>query len=146
MYSRRKGKSGSKKPVQKIAPWVKYKPEELEEIVVKLAKQGYQSAQIGTILRDQYGVPSVKIKGLKIAEIMKKHSIYPEFPEDMMNLMRKAVSLHKHLSKHKKDSTSKRGLELTESKIRRLAKYYKRKGLIPKDWKYNIDRVKLIVR
>ena len=102
MYSRRKGKSGSKKPVQKIAPWVTYKPEELEEIVVKLAKQGYQSAQIGTILRDQYGVPTVRIKGLKIAQIMKKHNLYPEFPEDMMNLMKKAVKLHKHLAKTKR--------------------------------------------
>jgi len=146
MYSRRKGKSGSKKPVQKIAPWVTYKPEELEEIVVKLAKQGYQSAQIGTILRDQYGVPTVRIKGLKIAQIMKKHNLYPEFPEDMMNLMKKAVKLHKHLAKNKKDTTSKRGLELTESKIRRLAKYYKRKGVIPQDWKYDINKVKLIVR
>lgn len=146
MYSRRKGKSGSKKPLQKIAPWVKYKQNEIEEIVIKLAKKGYQSAQIGGVLRDQYGIPTVKISKLKITDIMKNHKVYSEFPEDIFNLMKRAVNLHSHLEKNKRDYTSKRGLEITESKIRRLAKYYKTKGIIESKWKYDIDKARLLVK
>ena len=148
MYSRKKGKSGSKKPLQRIAPWVRYKPNEVEEIVIKLAKKEMQSAKIGTILRDQYGIPSARlVTKKKITQIMKEHKVYhTPYPEDMFNLLKKAVNLAAHLQKNKKDYTSKRGLEITESKIRRLGKYYKRKGVLPKDWKYDLEKAKLIVR
>ncbi len=147
MYARKRGKSGSKKPLQKIAPWVIYKPQEIEEIIVKLAKQGYQSAQIGLILRDQYGIPSVKVTNKKsITQILKERKLYPEIPEDLFNLLKKAVNLRKHLEKNKKDYSSKRGLELTESKIRRLVKYYKKRKVLPEDWKYDPEKAKLLVR
>lgn len=146
MYSRKKGKSGSKKPVQKVAPWMKYKPQELEEIVVKLAKEGMQSAQIGLVLRDQYGVPSVRMSKLRVAGILKKNSIRTELPEDMVNLIKRAGTLNTHLSRNKTDYTSKRGLEITESKIRRLAKYYKREGKIPANWKWDLERAKLLAK
>jgi len=150
MYARKKGKSGSKKPMQKIAPWVKYKKEEMEEIIVKLAKKGHSSSEIGLILRDHYGVPSVRVKELhnkeRIAEIMRKHNAYPPLPEDMFNLLKKAVDLHAHMEKNRRDYTSKRGLEITESKIRRLAKYYKSRKEIPADWKYDIEKAKLLVK
>ena len=123
---------------------------EIEEIVAKLAKKGYSSAMIGTILRDQYGIPSTRIKmggaGKKLTKIMKEQNLYPDIPEDLFNLMKKAVNLRKHLEKNKKDYTSARGLELTESKIRRLAKYYIRKKILPSEWKYDPERAKLIVR
>jgi len=150
MYARKKGKSGSKKPMQKTAPWVKLKKEEIEEIIVKLAKKGHSSSKIGLILRDEYGIPSVRVKELhnqeRIAKIMKKHNAYPAFPEDMFNLLKKAVELRSHMVKNKRDYTSKRGLEITESKIRRLAKYYKTKKSIPADWKYDAEKAKLMVR
>jgi len=146
MYSRRKGKSGSKKPEHSIAPWVKYKKEEMEEIIVKLAKQGYQSAQIGTVLRDQYGIPTVRLKKLRIKGVLVEKGLYPPFPEDMFNLMKRAVILHNHLEKNRWDTSAKRGLELTKSKIRRLAKHYIGSKEIPADWKYDIERVKLLVK
>lgn len=146
MYSRRKGKSGSKRPIQKIASWVKYKPEEIEEMIVKLAKKGYGSAKIGLILRDEYGIPSVKLKNLRVGEVMRKHKVYPEYPEDMLNLMKKAVNLHNHLERNKTDSISKRGVELTESKIRRLGDYYKTRGVLPKRWRYDINEARLVVK
>lgn len=146
MYSRKRGKSGSKRPRQKIAPWVKYKPKEIEDIILKLAKTGHQSAQIGLILRDQYGIPSARLSKMRIARVMKKAGLYPEIPEDMFNLIKRAVALNVHMTKNKKDYTSKRGLELTESKIRRLAKYYKKKGDLPANWKWNIDQAKLLVK
>ena len=105
------------------------------------------SAQIGLILRDQYGIPSVKVVAKKaVTQILKEHDLYPKIPEELMNLLKKAVQIMSHLEKNKKDYQAKRGLELTESKIRRLAKYYIRKGKLPKDWKYDPEQAKLLVR
>lgn len=147
MYSRKKGKSGSKKPMVKKASWIKYKPQEIEEIIVKLAKQGSSSAKIGLVLRDQYGIPSTRmITKERISNVMKKHDAYPEVPEDLFNLIKRAVDLRGHMEKNNKDYISKRGLELTESRIRRLAKYYKSKSLLPKDWKWNPEKAKLMVK
>ncbi len=148
MGKQRRGKHGSKKPpVKRIPKWLKYKKEEVENLVVKLAKEKIPSAQIGIILRDQYGIPDVKaITGKSISKIMKENKVYPEIPEDLLFLMKKAVRLREHLEKHKKDKTSKRGLEILESKIRKLAKYYVRKGILPKDWSYSPEQAKLIVQ
>jgi len=77
---------------------------------------------------------------------MKKHDAYPKMPEDFFNLIKKAVDLRAHMSKNKKDYTSKRGLELTESKIRRLAKFYKNKGEIDRAWKYDPEKARLLVK
>ena len=146
MYARKKGKSGSKKPLTK-ATWVEYSPEEVEQLVIKLAKEGYSSAKIGLILRDQYGIPSVRdVTGKKITKILAEHGLAPKIPEDLFNLMKRAVNLRKHLEVHKKDKHSRRGLELIESKIRRLAKYYIRKGKLPKDWKYDPEKAKIWVQ
>ncbi|RLF78179.1 30S ribosomal protein S15 [Thermococci archaeon] len=146
--SRKKGKHGSKKPPVKFVPkWVKYKKEEVEKLVIELAKKGYSSALIGQILRDQYGIPDVKvITGKKISKIMKENKLYPEIPEDLLNLLKRAVRLRDHLEKHKSDKHSRRGLQNLESKIRRLAKYYIREGVLPKDWKYSPEEAKLLVQ
>lgn len=146
VYSRAKGKHGSKKPIQKIATWVKFTNEEIEELIVKLAKKGFQSARIGAILRDQYGIPTTRIKGIKVVKVLKNRMLYPPLPEDMMNLFRKAVILDGHLKKNKRDPIAKRGMEITESKIRRLADYYIRSKALPPGWKWDIERAKLIVK
>lgn len=147
MYSGRRGKSGSHKPLHKVAKWVDYKPKEVEDLVIKYAKQGMQSAQIGLLLRDEYGIPSVKVVTKRtISEILRENKVYAKLPEDLMNIMRNIVYLRSHLDKNKKDYQSYRGLELAESKLRRLAKYYIRKGLLPKDWKYNAEQAKLLIR
>jgi small subunit ribosomal protein S15 len=147
MYSRKRGKSGSTKPAERKMPWVKYKPSEVEEIIVKLAKSGKGSAEIGLILRDQYGLPSVRdYSKSRIARILKKNGIETPLPEDMFNLMKRAVMLRNHMSKNTHDYTSKRGLALTESKIRRLAKYYKERKLLQHDWKYDPEKARLLVK
>lgn len=147
MHARRRGKSGSKKPLRKSPPtWVRYKPEEVEALVIKLAKQGKRMAEIGMELRDVYGIPSVKmITKKKILKILREAGLEPEIPEDLMNLIKRAVLVRKHLETHKKDLHSKRGLQLIESKINRLVKYYKRKGKLPADWKYEPEKAKLLV-
>ncbi len=146
MYARKKGKSGSKKPLTK-ATWVEYSAEEVEQLVLKLAKEDHSSAMIGIILRDQYGIPSVRdVTGKKVSKILSEHGLAPKIPEDLFNLLKRAVNLRKHLEVHRKDKHSRRGLELIESKIRRLAKYYIRKGKLPKDWKYDPEKAKIWVQ
>jgi small subunit ribosomal protein S15 len=147
MYSRKRGKSGSRRPSQKKASWVGYKPAEIEEIVVKLAKAGHSQAEIGIILRDQYGVPSVKVaSGKKMQEILSEYDVGSSLPHDLINLLKRAVKLRAHLDKNKHDRYSKRGLELTESKIRRLAKYYKSRDVLPAKWGYDPEKAKLLVK
>lgn len=148
VYSGKKGKHGSKKPPLKDSPkWFKMKKDEVEELVVRLAKERYSSAVIGTILRDQYAVPSVKLAtGKSVALIMKQSKLYPDLPEDMLNLLKKAVLLREHLLRQKADHHSLKGLQNLESKIRRLGKYYSRTGVMPKDWKYDPEKAKLIVQ
>jgi small subunit ribosomal protein S15 len=140
IHARRKGASRSKKPLLAPAPaWLQYKKEEIEALVVKLAKQGHNSAQIGAVLRDSYGVPEVqKSTGKKITVILTENKLLAETPEDIQALLKRAIQAKKHLDKNKKDVHSKRGLQLIESKIRRLAKYYKREGRLPKNWKYEL--------
>jgi len=148
IYSGRKGRHGSKKPPVKIFPrWVKLKKGQVEDLVEELAKQRLSSGQIGTILRDQYGIPDVKtITGKTISKIMRQKKLYPELPEDMLKLLTKAVNIRVHLERNKADKHSLHGLENLESKIRRLGKYYSRKGILPADWKYSPEKAKLIVQ
>ncbi len=144
MHSRAKGKSGSKKPLSASKPsWVKYTDNEVEKLVVKLAKEGQTSSAIGMHLRDQYGIPSVKlIANKKIHEIMREKKIATELPEDVLALIKKAAIVRKHMGKNKHDMTALRGLQLTESKVKRLAKYYKKINRIPVEWKYVVEEHK----
>jgi len=148
MGKRKTGKHGSKKPIRKAPPtWLRYKPLEVERLVVKLFKEGNPPSKIGLILRDRYGIPSVKqVTGKKISKILEEQKIAPEIPEDLLNLIRRAVNLREHLKMHKKDKHGQRGLILIESKIRRLADYYKEEGKLPKDWNYDPEKAKLLVR
>ncbi|MFH1055260.1 MAG: 30S ribosomal protein S15 [Candidatus Altiarchaeota archaeon] len=147
MHSRRKGKSRSVKPDRDGTPeWVSYTPQEIEEIIVKLAKDGNNPSKIGLILRDQYGVPDVQsILGMKVTAVLEKNNLGLKLPEDMQNLINKSVALMVHFEKHKKDRHNQRGLHLIESKIRRLTKYYIRSGKLPKDWRYDPAKARLLV-
>jgi small subunit ribosomal protein S15 len=145
MHSRKKGRAGSKKP-SVPAKWVEYKDKEVERLVVKLRKDDLQSSDIGRILRDQYGIPSVRtITGKTITKILEENELLPEMPEDLLNMLKNAVSLRDHLVKSKRDYTSKHGLELLESKIRRLIKYYRKTKRLPKNFAYEPERAKLLV-
>ncbi|MEA3230090.1 MAG: 30S ribosomal protein S15, partial [archaeon] len=105
MHSRKGGISGSTKPADKTVPkWVEYKKGEIETLVVKLKKQDMSAAMIGTVLRDRYGIPSVRsITGSKVLKILEKNKLTGPFPEDMLNLMKRAVFLRKHMSINRKD-------------------------------------------
>ncbi|RLE78365.1 MAG: 30S ribosomal protein S15 [Thermoprotei archaeon] len=143
--SKEKGKSHSTRPLRTAPPaWLKYTPEQVENLVVELARKGYPPSMIGIILRDQYGIPLVKqVTGKKIVQILREHGLEPEIPEDLANLIRRAIRVRRHLEEHPKDYHSKRGLQLIESKIRRLEKYYKREGVLPSDWRYEPEKIKV---
>ena len=103
--------------------WIAYSNEEIEEFIVKFKREGKTASQIGVILRDQYGIPSVKeVTGEKITQILKRNGQAEEYPEDLMNLIRRAVNIRDHLEENPKDLHGKRGLTIIESRIRRLGK------------------------
>lgn len=135
LYGRGKGKAGSHKPKMKKPTWLKSSKEEIEKLVIKLSKQELQPAQIGLKLRDEYGIPSIKIITKKIRKILIDNGIKTE-PEELTNLVNRAIKLKKHIEKNKKDMVSKRGLQLTESKINRISSYFKKKKMLPTNWKY----------
>jgi small subunit ribosomal protein S15 len=147
IYAHKKGASGSKRPYRVSAPgWVKVTKKDVESTVLKLHKEGNSTAKIGTILRDNYGVPSVKLITQKsVSEILKETGTKFEVPEDLFNLMKRAVRLHKHLENSKKDLHSQRGLKEVEMKIWRLLKYYRKTGVLAEDWKYTPEKAALIV-
>ena len=95
----------------------------------KVAKEGNTASMIGLILRDAYGIPDVKtITKKSISLILKEKKISKELPEDLMALMKKNIKERAHLESNHKDMVAKRGLQLTEAKIMRLIKYYKKSG------------------
>ena len=147
MHARRKGKSSSTKPYRTQNPsWVPMSGTEIEELIVKLSKEGKSTSEIGIILRDQFGVPSIKLAtSKKTTRILKDNKIEFKLPEDLTNLIKKAVNLSDHLNENPKDLHNKRSLHLTEQKIRRLVKYYKRTDVLPPDWEYSLRTAKLLV-
>lgn len=148
MHARKRGRSGSTRPLTTEVPeWIPLGPEEIEEQIVRLAKDGVSSSKIGMVLRDQYGVPSVKlVLGKSISDVMIENDLRPKLPDDLTSLMRKAVNLSNHISENHKDISNKRSLQLVESKIRRLTRYYKGTGVLPQDWKYSIKTAELQIQ
>ena len=127
--------------------WIEYSDEEIEELVLKLRKEGNSTSIIGIILRDQYGIPDVKLTtGKKITKILEDHGQELEYPEDLMNLIRKAVNIRDHLNENPKDLHTRRGLRIIESRIRRLVKYYVKEGVLPEGWRYDPRSAALLVK
>jgi small subunit ribosomal protein S15 len=138
IHAHTRGKSHSIRPTSKNSPpWLTSSPAEISSIVVQLSKEGLMPSAIGTKMRDEYGIPLVKnIMDKTITEIRSDGGFKDEMPEDLYQLVQKALALQKHLRSHNTDHRNVRSLELIEAKIHRLSKYYKRKEKIPKDWKY----------
>lgn len=146
IHARTKGKSGSTHPMREKHPeWSSLNPREIEGRIMELAKTEKTTSEIGMILRDQYAVPDVKIAtGKTITQILEQNKMTPEIPEDLKNLIKTALKLKKHIDQNKKDLKTKRSLSLTESKIRRLMKYYRREQRLPEGWKYSLEQAKLM--
>ena len=135
-----KGIASSSLPYKRSPPsWLMktVTPADVEQHCCKLAKKGLTPSQIGVILRDSHGIPQVKsVTGQKILRLLKKNGLAPSIPEDLYCLIKKAVSVRKHLERNRKDTDSKFRLILIESKIHRLARYYRRTRQLAANFKY----------
>ncbi|RRT46076.1 hypothetical protein B296_00032895, partial [Ensete ventricosum] len=94
--------------------------------ICKIAKKGLIPSQIGAIRPDSRGIAQVKsVTGSKILRILKARGFAPDTPEGLYHLIKKAVAIRKHL----------RGTGRTESRIHRLARYYKKTKKLSATWK-----------
>ena len=138
LHTHNHGKSHSIRPIDPKKPdWVKQTNEEIEGLIMKYAKEGMTTSQIGIKLRDQHAIPLVKPiinKGIK--EVLIENKLNPEIPEDLNNIVMKAVNLQKHLKENRSDNRNTRALELVEAKVHRLSTHYKKTGEIDQKWKY----------
>ncbi len=139
-----KGISSAVTPFKRrTARWVAHTPRSITDLIVTMAKKGLSPSQIGVAIRDREAVPSIKLlTGQKIVRLLKKngnppnHSgCAPEIPEDIYCLIKKAVNIRRHLEKCRKDKDAKYRLILIESRIHRLARYYRRTQRLPNKWK-----------
>lgn len=139
MHTRKRGRAGSKRPVREGKPvWVTIGNDDLDQLIVKLKKEGLTKSKLGMVLRDQYGIPKVKeIRGTRISKILETNGVREKVPEDLAALISKAINLNKHLGINPKDLKNRRGLELVEAKIKRLSDYYRRKSKLPTGWRYS---------
>ncbi|XP_049293940.1 40S ribosomal protein S13 [Anopheles maculipalpis] len=147
MHAPGKGISKSALPYRRSVPsWLKLNAEDVKEQIKKLGKKGMTPSQIGIILRDSHGVAQVRfVNGNKVLRIMKAVGLKPDIPEDLYFLIKKAVSIRKHLERNRKDIDSKFRLILIESRIHRLARYYKIKAVLPPNWKYESSTASALV-
>ncbi|KAJ0104417.1 hypothetical protein J7T55_010881 [Diaporthe amygdali] len=162
LHSNGKGISASAVPYSRSAPsWLKTTPDQVVDQICKLAKKGATPSQIGVILRDSHGVAQVKVvTGNKILRILKSSAqtrlklgahgttsgrLAPNIPEDLYMLIKKAVAVRKHLERNRKDKDSKFRLILIESRIHRLARYYKTVGVLPPTWRYEAATASTLV-
>jgi small subunit ribosomal protein S15 len=147
MHTRRRGSSGSDHPTADEPPeWSDVDADAIEERVVELAAQGVDPAQIGLKLRDEgvqgTPVPDVKLAtGKKVTEILEENDAGPEVPEDLRNLLEKAIRLREHVDANGQDHQNRRALQNTESKIRRLVAYYGEDKL-DQDFTYSYEAAK----
>jgi small subunit ribosomal protein S15 len=147
MHARRRGKSCSVRPYRKQAPaWSNTDTKAIEKIILDLRKEGASSAKIGLVLRDRYGVPDVKLAtGKRIGDILRANKVASEIPEDLRDLMVKALGLRRHLSENKKDLHNKHQLQLVESKVRRLVRYYTGSKRLPAGWVYKPENTEILL-
>ncbi len=138
-----RGRSRSTRPVSKRPPnWVIYQPDEVKALIINLAREGKPQSLIGNILRDQHGIPLVKpIVGYGIQRVLQEAELAPRIPEDLYNLMVKSTKLRRHLERNRKDFHNKRSLQLSEAKIYALTRYYKKRGMLPQDWRHRDEIV-----
>lgn len=75
-----------------------------------------------------------------------RSGLAPDIPEDLYHLIKKAVSVRKHMDRNRKDRDSKFRLILIESRIHRLARYYKTTRKVPPNFKYESATASTLVQ
>lgn len=148
LHSKKKGKAGTKRPKSNVAPnWPSMKLIELKENILKMAREGVPPAKIGIILRDHYAIANLRTQlGMSLRAFLKKENALGEYPEDLLNLIKKAVRMANHIKVTKNDVANGVKLGHVESKIHRLTKYYLSKGALPTGWRYTREKAALLVK
>ncbi len=112
----------AEKPIKPI--WLKTTEEELKKLIVQLSEK-YPPAQIGIILRDQYGVPTTKVYGKKLGVYLKDLGINKN--PDKENAEKKLERLKEHFKENITDKKAKHKLQKAQGKVRTLGKYAQRR-------------------
>lgn len=150
MHSKKHGKAKSAKPVVEIGvipSGASVSKKDVEELIVKYAKQGMSPATIGQKLKDEHSVPYVRqYTGKRLVQILQEKQLAGQIPSDLMDLMKTAVGMRNHLEANKQDKHNAVRLKRVESKILRLSRYYRREGKLPEDWKYDPKQAELIIK
>ncbi|MBM3230535.1 hypothetical protein FJZ22_02680 [Candidatus Pacearchaeota archaeon] len=94
--------------VEGKADWMKMKPSEVESLVVELAQKGNTPSKIGIILRDQHGIPKVKMLGKKISKMLAEKKI--TYTTEKQMYQASIENIEKHSAQHKHDYTAKKAL------------------------------------
>ena len=114
MPKTKKSESQLEKPV-----WLKYTEEEVKAIIIKLANKGFTAEKIGLNLRDQYGIPKVKLYNLKIKKVLNDKYKDP----NILNLSKKVDNVESHFKKHNHDQSAKRSLTISKAKLKKRQEY-----------------------
>ena len=110
----------SQKPV-----WLKKSQEEIEKIIFELADKGMSIEKIGLLLRDQYGIPSTKIYGKKISQII-ENKIKSKPNTDVDNINKRVEKIKKHILKNPRDERAHLYITIHKEKAKKLAKHGKK--------------------
>lgn len=115
-----KTKKSNEKPV-----WLKYTKDEVIAIILKLANKGLTAEKIGLILKDQYGIPKVKIYGIKIKNVLEEKDKYED--PNVKNLKSNLDKIINHYKKNKQDKKAERSLIITKAKLKKREDYLTKK-------------------
>ncbi len=151
MHSKKRGKSKSRKPVREegapASGACKLSRDEIAELAAGYARQGMSQAMIGERLKEEHNVQYIKeATGSRLAKLLSEKGIKPGIPGDMLALMTKAVRVRRHLAANRQDVYSRVRLIRIESKLLRLSRYYRAKGVLPEAWRYDPQQAELIVK
>ncbi|MDE1846050.1 MAG: 30S ribosomal protein S15 [Candidatus Micrarchaeota archaeon] len=150
MHTGGHGKAKSRKPEVELGVMpedVTITKAQIEDVIVDYAKQNMHQAQIGQALKEKHGIKYIKqIFGKRLGEILGEKKVANAYPQDFLDLIKKAVVMRSHLAKNHRDVYGATRLKRVESKIWRLTKYYKSTGVIPQDWKYEPEKAALLVK
>lgn len=105
--------------------WLKMSEEDLKKVIVELADK-YQPAQIGIILRDQYGVPSTKVYGKKLNAYLKELGI--EVNPDLTNAEKNVDKMKEHFKTNITDKRAKHKLQRAQSRLNIIRRYFAKKN------------------
>jgi small subunit ribosomal protein S15 len=103
--------------------WLKTTEEELKKIIAELAEK-YQPAQLGLILRDQYGIPTTRLYGKKLSAYLKEIGKYNDKIE-LENVQKKLEKIEDHLKNNAQDKRTKHKMQKAKSRVVTIKKYTK---------------------